>query len=110
MSGKADDADSMDELVSALMDGELTRESARFLMRRLEHEPELAARFGAYHTIRACMRREPVLAGSEHFVSGIWARLDGQVQAVAAPARPRYGRWLRAAAGGAIAAGMAAVA
>ena len=61
MSGqlKANQTDSIDELVSALMDGELERESARFLMRRLENEPELAARFGTYHTIRACMRHEP---------------------------------------------------
>jgi sigma-E factor negative regulatory protein RseA len=102
--------DSIDELVSALVDGELSRESARFLMRRLEHEPTLVERFGSYHTIRACLKREPVLAGSEAFVAGIWARLDGQAAAQAVPARPRYGRWLRAAAGGAIAAGMAAVA
>jgi len=112
MSGqlKANQTDSIDELVSALMDGELERESARFLMRRLENEPELAARFGTYHTIRACMRHEPVLAGSESFVSGMWARMEGQAAEVAAAPQPRYGRWLRAAAGGAIAAGMAAVA
>ena len=109
MSGKVNQADSIDELVSALMDGELERESARFLMRRLENEPELAARFGTYHTIRACMRREP-FAASERFVTGMWARMDGQAAEAATVPRPRYSRWLKAAAGGAIAAGMAAVA
>jgi anti-sigma factor RsiW len=110
MSGHDKRTDSIDELVSALVDGELSRESARFLMRRLEHEPALVSHFGSYHTIRACLRREPVLAAPEAFVAGIWARLDGQAVAHAVPERPRYGRWLRAAAGGAIAAGMAAVA
>ena len=111
MSGHDKRTDSIDELVSALVDGELSRESARFLMRRLEHEPALVAHFGSYHTIRACLRREPVLAAPEAFVAGIWARLDGQAAARAVVSNPpRYGRWLRAAAGGAIAAGMAAVA
>jgi sigma-E factor negative regulatory protein RseA len=110
MSGQVKKADSIDELVSALMDGELEREAARFLMRRLEHEPRLAVHFGNYHTIRACMRREPVLAGSDAFIAGIWSRLDGQAADAAVTSRPRYARWLRAAAGGAIAAGMAAVA
>jgi hypothetical protein len=45
------------------------------------------------------------------FLAGIWNRLDGQAQAqVQAVVPRRYRRWLRAAAGGAIAAGMAAVA
>jgi sigma-E factor negative regulatory protein RseA len=102
--------ESIDEQVSALMDGELERESARFLLRRLEHEPELAARFGRYHVIRACLRRELSLGRPGDFAAGVQARLQRDATADAPHAARPARRWLRAAAGGILAAGVAAVA
>jgi len=43
------------EDLSALMDDELGAEPARFLLRRMEHEPELAQVWSRWHLIRACL-------------------------------------------------------
>jgi len=51
------DPTSLDHL-SALMDGELGAEPARFLLRRMEHEPELARTWSRWHLIRACLNGE----------------------------------------------------
>jgi sigma-E factor negative regulatory protein RseA len=103
------------EDLSALMDGELQGDPARFLLRRLEHEPELARAWSRWHLIRSCLNGEhatahadPVRlarAGSNH-EEAFSARV---LQAVQAPAQARR-RWARYLGGGAIAASVAAAA
>jgi sigma-E factor negative regulatory protein RseA len=92
------------EQLSALADGELRADEARFLLRRIESDPELAARWQRYHVVRACLRRESVVLADGGFAAAVAARVGQQV----APAAQRP--WLRAALGGAIAAGVAVVA
>ncbi len=92
------------EQLSALADGELGPDETRFLLRRLDAEPELAARWQRYHLARACLRREPALLPDAAFAAAVSARLVDQQR----PAARRS--WLRSAAGGAIAAGVAAMA
>ena len=92
------------EQLSALADGELGPDETRFLLRRLEAEPELAARWQRYHLARACMRHEPALLPVAGFSAAVAARLDVKQQTAARRS------WLRHATGGAIAAGVAAMA
>jgi len=92
------------EQLSALADGELGPDQTRFLLRRLDAEPELAACWQRYHLARACLRREPALLPDPSFAAAVSARLVDQQR----PAASRS--WLRSAAGGAIAAGVAAAA
>ncbi|HET6906225.1 MAG TPA: sigma-E factor negative regulatory protein [Rhodanobacteraceae bacterium] len=108
------DPTSLDEL-SALMDGELGAEPARFLLRRMEHDPELARTWSRWHLIRACLNGErnavhadPVrLAGAGSNDEEVFsARVLQAVQA-----RPQTRRhWARYIGGGAIAASVAAAA
>jgi hypothetical protein len=92
------------EQLSALADGELGPDETRFLLRRLQAEPELAACWQRFHLARACLRHEPALLPDAAFAAAVAARLNAQQQ-------PSVGRsWLRNAAGGAIAAGVAALA
>ena len=97
------------EHLSCFMDGELSRETGMFVMRRIGADAELQARWARYHLVRDCLRRE----GIEQAVEGLGQRVsdaldrEPQVQAASASAPVR---WLRPLASAALAATVAAVA
>jgi sigma-E factor negative regulatory protein RseA len=93
------------EHLSAGIDGELTREELRFLLRRCEHDADLRDTWARYHVARDSLRQPLPALASEGFA----ARVE---QAITREA-PRTGRaphWLRWSAGGAIAASVAVAA
>lgn len=92
------------ESLSAWVDGELGREEARFLARRLESDAALRAAVSRYALVGACLRGERVAPVGEGFAAQVAARVGAE----AAP--PSRARFLRPVAGGAIAAGVAALA
>ena len=80
------------ENLSALMDGELSAEPTRFLLRRLEHDPELGATWSRWHLIRACLAADASQAPG--IDSGFTARVAAALAAETAPPAPRR-RWTR---------------
>ncbi len=91
------------EHLSALMDGELSREQASFLLRRLGHDREAIACWTRMHAARDCLKgATPRLAGP-----GFAARVS---RALIGGPSPVHGRWLRWSAGGVIAAAVAVAA
>lgn len=103
------------EHLSALMDGELGAEPARFLLRRLEHEPELARSWSRWHLVRACLAKDAAAEHADplrialavsHDENEFAARVLQAVQAL--PQARRH--WTRYLGGGAIAASVAAAA
>lgn len=91
--------------LSALMDGALEINEARFLLRRLESDQSLVATWSSYHLVRECIQGRPAVRVSPDFAGRV---MDGLAAApVRSTARPR---WLRMVAGGAIAASVAAAA
>lgn len=100
------------EQLSALMDGALPEDQTRFLLRRLQHDAELAGSWERWRIASDVMRGlAPARPLPADFASRVSAALQGGVvtQApVAASSRPA---WLRRGAGiGAIAAALAVVA
>ncbi len=95
------------EILSAGMDGELSREEMRFLLRRVEADASLAGAWSRYHTVRDRLRGEAHLAVSPDFASRVMAAIDAE--SVVVSAAPRR-RWLHWSAGGAIAASVAVAA
>lgn len=94
----------MHERLSALSDGELQGDDIRFLLRGIAGTPEPRALWTRYHLVRVCLRRGDFGLPRAGFADAVLARLDSE-------ARPQRGRaWLRTAAGGLIAAGVAAIA
>jgi len=96
------------EHISCLMDGEINRETARFLVRRLGADEALCATWARYHLVRDCLRhQEGGLAGES-----LAARVRLAIESEAGPvASRRSGRaWLRPAVGMAIAASVALMA
>lgn len=98
--------ESLNEQLSALADGELGADEARFALKRLQADADLRQAWSRTHLVRGCLRRERDLAPAPAaFAAGVMDRLDAE-------AAPRAGMhpWLRNAAGGLIAAGVAAAA
>lgn len=107
--------DPTSEDLSALMDGELGAEPARFLLRRMEHEPELARVWSRWHLIRACLNGERDAAHADPVRLAGAGSSDEEAFSVrvlqAVQARPQARRhWARYLGGGAIAASVAAAA
>ncbi|HJU25168.1 MAG TPA: sigma-E factor negative regulatory protein [Rhodanobacteraceae bacterium] len=100
------------ENLSALMDGELGAEPARFLLRRMESDPGLADSWSRWHLIRACLaQRAPASPHSDPLRIGAASDDDAFATRVtrAIRAQPRR-HWARYIGGGAIAASVAAAA
>lgn len=92
------------ESLSAWVDGELGRDEARFLARRLESDVDLRAAVSRYALAGACLRGDRVQPVGEDFSARVAARIGAE------EAPRTRGRFLRPLAGGAIAAGVAALA
>jgi len=94
------------ESLSAGIDGELSGEQLRFLLRRLDHDVALQQAWDRYHVAGDGLRRQlPVLASD-----GFAAKVMNAIVQDAGAAAPRRSHWLRWSAGGAIAASVAAAA
>lgn len=95
------------EHISCLMDGEISREASRFLVRRLGSDTELSATWARYHLVRDCLRNQDGGIAQEDLCSRVSRALENEE--VAAPQRA-MSRWLKPVAGAAIAASVALVA
>jgi sigma-E factor negative regulatory protein RseA len=96
------------EHISCLMDGEVSRETGRFLVRRLGADDELCATWARYHLVRDCLRHQEGGLASENLA----ARIRHAIERESLPANPRKAvrAWLRPAVGMAIAASVALMA
>lgn len=94
------------EQLSAMMDGELSRDETGFLMRRVAHDQELVSRWSSFHVARQALRRQVIVELSPGFADGVMARIEAEVQLEPRQSVP----WLRWASGGAIAASVAVAA
>lgn len=96
------------EALSAGIDGELSKEQLRFLLRRLSHDASLQQAWSRYHVAGDGLRGQvPLLAGP-----GFARRVLQAIEQESKPALTsrRRNHWLRWSAGGAIAASVAAAA
>lgn len=96
------------ENLSAGMDGELTQEELRFLLRRLDHDTALQQAWSRYHVVRDGLRRQQPLLSSEGFSTRVMLAIEQETAVAAGSGRRRH--WLRWSAGGAIAATVAVAA
>jgi len=95
------------ENLSAGMDGELSKEELRFLLRRLDHDASLQQSWSRYHVARDGLRRELLPLASEGFAARVMQAIEQESGAVRQGKRRH---WLHWSAGGAIAAGVAVAA
>ncbi|MCQ4163193.1 sigma-E factor negative regulatory protein [Tahibacter harae] len=95
------------EQLSALMDGEVRSDAARFVLRSVGSEKALAASWSRYHIARDVLQRQPVLLADAGFAAAVMQQLEAETAAAQAAGGSR---WLRYLSGGAVAAAVAVVA
>ena len=104
---QADIDTNVPESLSAGIDGELSKEQLRFLLRRLDHDPALQQTWTRYHVARDSLRRELPPVATAGFAERVMLAIGDESAPAAAP---RRSHWLRWSTGGAIAASVAAAA
>jgi sigma-E factor negative regulatory protein RseA len=95
------------ENLSAGMDGQLSKEELRFLLRRLDHDASLQQDWSRYHVARDGLRRELPALASADFATRVMQAIEREGVTVQQGKRRH---WLHWSAGGAIAAGVAVAA
>ncbi|MCU0755117.1 MAG: sigma-E factor negative regulatory protein [Xanthomonadales bacterium] len=107
-------AELLREQLSALMDGELEGSEKAFLLRRLAHDQELKACWDRYHQIRESLSEPQGPRRSMDFADRVMAAIEAEAAPVVVPqrlgAKLRGGSGWRQVVGGAMAAGVAAIA
>jgi sigma-E factor negative regulatory protein RseA len=103
MNNESMQSQSIKEQLSALMDGELSRDETRFLMRRLDADAQLAKTWSSYQIASDVLKKRYAAPMRPDFAASV-------MQAIAVEPTPARGGWLRWAGGGAIAAAVAVVA
>lgn len=96
------------EHLSCLMDGEISRETGRFLVRRLGADEELSATWARYHLVRDCLRQREGGYAALGLSSRVRQSIDND--AAGKPAGAWARSWLKPAAGLAVAASVALLA
>ena len=95
--------DPIKQQLSALMDGELERDPARFLLKRVQDDAELSECWKRWHVAGDCLRGQ----GSAPMRQDFAARIAQALEAEAAPRRQVGGTILKWAGGFAVAASVA---
>jgi sigma-E factor negative regulatory protein RseA len=96
------------ENLSSAMDGELSKEELRFLLRRLDHDTSLLQVWTRYHVAGDSLRHQlPALTGSG-FATRVMQLIEDEQ--AASQVVPHRRDWLRLSVGGAIAASVAVAA
>ena len=80
------------ETLSAGMDGELTQEELRFLLRRLDHDSALQQAWSRYHVARDGLRRQLPPPVSEGFSARVLLAIEQEAAVVVGSGRRRH--WL----------------
>lgn len=96
------------EHLSALVDGEISRETSRFLVRRLGVDEELRATWTRYHLVRDCLRHQDGAIAGDDLCARVSSALESETRDK--PSRVAPARWLKPVAGLAIAASVALMA
>ena len=95
--------------LSALVDGELSPHEARFLLRRLQHDPELAACWDRWNLCGDVLRGRVEVMASNGFSQGVAAALAAE--SMSKPTTIAFdSRWLRWGGGAVLAASVAMIA
>ena len=97
--------------LSAWIDGDLPSDEARFLLRRLQHDDELASRLGRWQLCGDVLRGQAQAPAPAGFAERVAAAVNAEPSLLAASATaPRARSNLRVWGGGALAASVAAIA
>ena len=96
------------EHLSALVDGEISSDTSRFLVKRLGSDVELRATWARYHLVRDCLRHQEGEIAHDDLCARISKAIENEQVEMQKP--PVSRRWLKPVGGMAIAASVALMA
>ena len=96
------------EHLSALVDGEISPDTSRFLVKRLGSDDELRATWTRYHLVRDCLRHQDGAIAGDDLCARVNKAIENETLEIRR--RPFSGRWLKPVTGIAIAASVALMA
>jgi sigma-E factor negative regulatory protein RseA len=102
-------SDQSKQNISQLMDGELTRDCSRFLLKRMLHDGDFRQSWNHYHVLRSAVQQDGQAPLMYNLGSRVAQRLEFNSAALKDSAKPKRG-WLKAMTGSAIAASVALLA
>ena len=81
------------EHLSALVDGEISPDTSRFLVRRLGSDVELRATWTRYHLVRDCLRHQDGAIAGDDLCARISKAIENEKIEIQAPSISK--RWLK---------------
>jgi Negative regulator of sigma E activity len=102
-------SDQSKQNISQLMDGELSRDCSRFLLKRMSHDGDFRQSWNHYHVLRSAVQQDGQAPLMHNLGSRVVQRLKSDSASLADSKKPGRG-WLKAMTGSAIAASVALLA
>jgi sigma-E factor negative regulatory protein RseA len=102
-------SDQSKQHISQLMDGELSRDCSRFLLKRMHHDGDFRQSWNHYHLLRSAVQQDGQAPLMHNLGSRVVERLQSGSEVVSEPSSPNRG-WIKAMTGSAIAASVALLA
>ncbi|MCB1583360.1 MAG: sigma-E factor negative regulatory protein [Xanthomonadales bacterium] len=99
-------SDKSNQNISELMDGELSRDCSKFLLKRMQSDSELRSSWNTYHMLRSCLQKEHDAPLIQNLGIAVLAKI-GENDHQEATAVKNTNRWLKGLTGSAIAASVA---
>ncbi len=99
-------SDKSNQNISELMDGELSSDCSKFLLKRMQSDSELKSSWNTYHMLRSCLQKEHDAPLIQDLGSAVVAQLNSHEHQKTTVAKKTNG-WLKSFTGGAIAASVA---
>jgi len=103
-------SDKSNQNISELMDGELSSDCSRFLLKRLQSDVELRSSWNNYHMLRSCLQKEHDAPLIQDLGSSVVNQLVQEQSTVSSPENKSPRGFFKALSGAAIAASVAMVA
>lgn len=103
-------SDKSKQNISELMDGELSNDCSRFLLKRMQSDDSLQSSWNSYHMLRSCLQQENDAPLMENLGASVVMELQSGVELDEVNNKSRFSGWVKAVTGTAIAASVALVA
>ena len=102
-------SDKSKQNISELMDGELSNDCSRFLLKRMQSDETLKSSWSNYHKLRSCLQQEHGAPLMQNLGAAVVSQLNANVE-VEPVKTNRFNGWMKSLTGTAIAASVALVA
>jgi len=102
-------SDKSKQNISELMDGELSNDCSRFLLKRMQSDESLHSSWNNYHMLRSCLQQENDAPLMKNLGASVVSQLNSNA-AVQPVKTNRFNGWMKSLTGTAIAASVALVA